>query len=177
MAEEVGTSTDPWAEIRKQLVLGSIARGLDFHKTMLTVSSTFATLMTTVFAVVTINITQTVTTKPAASIGERTVQTASVPALVVWLFGISILAMLGSAICYAKGYLPRRSSVALGGQEPVVVLLQQAIPGLVREGDPIEPGKIISEASEYRHKWAVWGTRFFALALLLGVCGILSSIL
>jgi len=171
MAEEVGTSTDPWPEIRKQLVLGSIARGLEFHKTMLTVSSTFATLMTTVFAVVTINITQTVTTN------EGTVVEKSVPALVVWFFGFSILAMLGSAICYAKGYVPRRSSIALGGQEPVVVLLQQAIPGLAREGAPVESWKIISEASEYRHKWAVWGTRFFALALLLGVCGILSSIL
>lgn len=176
MAKEVGTSTDPWAEINKELVLGSIKRGLDFHKTMLTVSSTFETLMTTVFGLVTINIKQTVSTEAAGSIVERTVETASVPALVVMFFGLSILAMLVSAICYAMGYLPRRSSTVLEGK-PVTVLMLQLTRGVPLESAPAMPEDIISEASEYRHKWAVRGTGFFAAALLLGVSGILWSIL
>ena len=89
-------SEEALIEFGRNLVKDSLTQALDFHKTMLGLTATFATLMASSFALLTL--------------GSKD---ASLYQFVRVLLVVPILLMLSSAVCFALGYYPRRVDIVL----------------------------------------------------------------
>jgi hypothetical protein len=89
-SRELTSSEEALMEFSKKLVIESVSQALDFNKTMLQLTATFATLMATVFGVLVLG-----GSAQLLSQFQRI------------LLGIPIFVMLISSICFALGYYPR----------------------------------------------------------------------
>lgn len=89
-------SEETLLELGKDLVKDSVTQALEFHKTMLGLTATFATLMASSFAILTLGSKD----QPLDSF-----QRASLV--------VPVLLMLVSTICFALGYYPRRVKLRL----------------------------------------------------------------
>ncbi len=81
-------------EWRKQQIINSVGNGSEFHKTMLTNSATFGTLVATIV--------------PMLIWGQSAVK---IPAGDRWLLLAPLVCMLASSVVFAFGYFPRREEI------------------------------------------------------------------